>query len=622
MLKAADFHLDDKADNWVPTLSIEHYFTQKFTLSIPPWQREYTWDSSDNDGQVPVLLDDLRNFYEHPEKTEYLIGAVILCDTDDAKKKYLIDGQQRSLTLYLLLMCCEKFLRMKKILTADDHLFQTRLHFMINANSHGFNARVDFNQPNANAIMVKIHDWAKADSEDADKWLDEIDSYTQTQKNLLTVVKFFYKELRENKWIPSSELIKALDKIIRGVKVIQLTLDNQSEAIEVFDRINHRGMQLSGADLIKNQIFQMVADDSFEEISQNWQAMVESLRKNKSTKLQDPKYLLRAHAWTIWNTKTTYDELADKYVNDYFKKQGKDPAAFSEQLKGLADYLGNFADNYHEKHGQLPHLMPAKFLGSVQHFPVLLAAGGIKDKAAFTHLYRQVAARTALYVFSQERPPKFESIIPGWANEIRAKADTLTVEELNDIFKEKAFFPKEMIDQMRVNISNWQYSNGADKKKIRAALSYMSFSLDSLLERKFEVQDYFDTRKPRGKKGWDLDHIEPNGAKTNSLSPQLKQSIGNLVLLSPPDNRAAKNADAFDKIPYYDSSILYLTKTLTNHQITPKADKVINELLEKLGIEQNWDLNNWNDESVLSRTNFYTEFLTALVTLDLNIPNS
>jgi hypothetical protein len=92
-------------------------------------------------------------------------------------------------------------------------------------------------------------------------------------------------------------------------------------------------------------------------------------------------------------------------------------------------------------------------------------------------------------------------------------------------------------------------------------------------------------------------------------------------LLSPPDNRAAKAADAFDKVTYYDSSILYLTKTLTNNQITPKADKVIAELLGKLGVKHEWNLENWNDESVLSRTDFYTEFLTALVTLDLNLPN-
>jgi hypothetical protein len=177
-----------------------------------------------------------------------------------------------------------------------------------------------------------------------------------------------------------------------------------------------------------------------------------------------------------------------------------------------------------------------------------------------------------------------------------------------------------MIAQMRINVANWSYGNGSDKKKIRAAISYMSYSLDSMLERKFNVTEYFETKKPRKKPGWDLDHIEPSAAKTNSLSSELKNSIGNLVLLSPPDNRAAKNTDAFDKLGYYDNSVLYLTKTVTDTKITPKADKVISELLSSLKVERNWDLENWNDESVLSRVNFYTEFLTALITLELDIP--
>lgn len=621
MLKAADFHQDPKVDNWVPALSIENYLTQKFSLSIPPWQREYTWDSGDADGQVQVLLEDLRNFYLNEEKTEYLMGAVILCDTNQEKHKYLIDGQQRTLTLYLLLMCCEKYLRKNKIYSQGDYLFQTRLHNMINASELEFTARVNFNQEKANLIMIKIHDWAKADSPEADSWLKEIDSYSHTQKNLLTVVQFFYKQLEEGKWIDNSELISAIDKIIRGVKVIQLVLDNQSEAIEVFDRINHRGMQLSGADLIKNQIFQMVPDDKFEEISLNWQSMVETLRKNASSKLQDPKYLLRAHAWTLWPTKTTYDELADKYVKIYFQKDKNDPSKFSDDLKTYAETLGDYSLLKHVKHGNLPELMTSKFLGSVQHYPVLLAGSAISSKETFLHLYRQVSARTALYVLSQERPPNFESIIPEWANKVREAGESASIADLDSIFVGKPFFPEDMVEQMRRNIANWRYGNSADRKKIRASISYMSWAMDSLIERHFEITEYFETRKPKGKVfGWDIDHVEPTASKTNTLSAELKDSIGNLVLLSPKDNRAAKNVDAFEKSPYYINSLLYLTKMMANEPITPKVDKVISGILEKLDVKPEWKLDNWNDDCVISRSAFYTEFLTQLVTLKIQVP--
>jgi hypothetical protein len=322
----------------------------------------------------------------------------------------------------------------------------------------------------------------------------------------------------------------------------------------------------------------------------------------------------------LWNTKTTYDELADKY-GSYFEAGKQQPADFSDELKTLSEKLASFAELKHSKFGQLPELMPSKFLGSVQHYPVLLAGSDIESKESFLHLYRQVSARTALYVFSQERPPNFESIIPGWANSIREAGKEVSIQDLDDIFKDEADFQEEMIAQMRTNIGNWRYGKGADKKKIRAAISYMSWALDSLNERHFEVSEYFETRKPKNQKyGWDIDHVEPTASKTNTLSPELKDSIGNLVLLSPKDNRAAKNADAFDKENYYKNSLLYLTKTMPNHSITKDADKVIVDLMKKLKISADWNLENWDDNSVISRQKFYTEFLTQLVTMKFKIP--
>jgi hypothetical protein len=246
---------------------------------------------------------------------------------------------------------------------------------------------------------------------------------------------------------------------------------------------------------------------------------------------------------------------------------------------------------------------------------------GIDSKESFLHLYRQVSARTALYVFSQERPPNFESIIPSWANKIREAGKDVSVKDLDDIFSAEADFSEEMIAQMRTNIANWRYGVGSDKKKIRAAISYMSWALDSMNERHFEVTEYFETRKPKNSKyGWDIDHVEPTASKTNTLSPELKDSIGNLVLLSPKDNRAAKNADAFDKSDYYTNSLLYLTKTMPNKTITTGVDKIIHEVYKKLKVQPEWNLENWTDECVDSRKNFYTEFLTQLVTMKFKIP--
>ena len=107
----------------VPVLNLSSYFTQNFTLSVPPWQREYTWDATNEEGEVGVLLDDLKQFAEDKDKSEYLLGAVILCKTDDPEVVYLIDGQQRTVTLTLLIMCCYQYLKENQLLSAEHFRF-------------------------------------------------------------------------------------------------------------------------------------------------------------------------------------------------------------------------------------------------------------------------------------------------------------------------------------------------------------------------------------------------------------------------------------------------------------------------------------------------------------------
>ena len=60
----------------VPVRTLKEYLSQDRTLSIPLWQREYVWEATDS-GQVGVLLEDLREFLNKPEKN-YLIGLFCL----------------------------------------------------------------------------------------------------------------------------------------------------------------------------------------------------------------------------------------------------------------------------------------------------------------------------------------------------------------------------------------------------------------------------------------------------------------------------------------------------------------------------------------------------------------
>lgn len=615
----------------VPVKSLLEYFTQDQLLKLPPWQREYSW-VAENEGQIGQLLLDLKNFVESEEQEEYLLGSVILCDGVDHSTFLIIDGQQRTVTLSLLLFVLHKHLVKNKLfqIGVENHShLQSDILKCLSLSKDSFSPRVLFNQKQANDILLDIRDWSNSVGESADQNLKSLESQTKTQKNLLEAVNYIYYRVvdEKEKWIDDDKLVDALLKILNKVKVLQLNLDKQSEAISIFDRINNRGLPLNNSDLIKNQIFQKVPDSDFEEISSNWLDTSSFLATSKLPRLAEIQYLLRAFAWTLDTKKTSYDQLYDFYAgskNSYL--DANDPLKFSEELMYLAEDLINYANGKHKRHSaeQLGELQFPQFLGSVQHFPVLLAARNIKSAESFIHILHQVSMRTSFYVMAQERPPVFETMIPIWSNKIREAGESVTKEELNEIYNDERIKPNEnLIAQLDKNIDDWDLQNAVHKKKIRAALSYLSWYFNLSWDSKpneWGAPEYFRTRRKKGeKKGWDIDHIYPSNLVDSKIKEDLKlyNSLGNLVLLSPPDNRGQKDDPPNVKKSNFHGSHLLLTKSLVlgNIELAQSDKKVIDKIESKFAVKSEWDIEKWNEDSILARHGYYKKILKDLLTL-------
>ncbi|MGX2972699.1 DUF262 domain-containing protein [Helicobacter sp. T3_23-1059] len=79
------------------TIVLEDLVRQNIT--IPEYQRPYIWDSE----RVKILLEDLSGFFESNQNKpdKYLLGSLILCNGKDTLE--VVDGQQRLVTLALIL---------------------------------------------------------------------------------------------------------------------------------------------------------------------------------------------------------------------------------------------------------------------------------------------------------------------------------------------------------------------------------------------------------------------------------------------------------------------------------------------------------------------------------------
>ena len=113
-------------DKKLPLLTLGDYLSQKRSLVVPQWQREYSWSTAE-DREIDTLLKDLLKFARDENSKEYLMGSVVLCEPSaNSPKPLLIDGQQRTITLSLLLMCINRYLTMNNLINGAEMRYATK----------------------------------------------------------------------------------------------------------------------------------------------------------------------------------------------------------------------------------------------------------------------------------------------------------------------------------------------------------------------------------------------------------------------------------------------------------------------------------------------------------------
>ena len=618
--------------NYAPIRTIGTYFSQtERRLIIPPWQREYVWQIGET-GEVGELIDDLKEFAES-KSNEYWLGSVIICEANPGSREYwLIDGQQRSLTLLIFIMAAKKYMTNQKLLmpgNTDHARLLTLTSDSISGTPSAYTPRVSMDQGKADSILQSIYVWSGlADDQNSSELLEERDAWTQTQKNLANVADWIYSQFTsEKKWVPDSKFVEIFEKIINGVRLIELNLPTIQDALTVFDRINNRGADLNSADLVKNRIFQHATDEEFAEISDDWRLMRKNLSSASLTRLKDPTYLLRtlavirqgeeknASAETPKKgSKITYNALTTFWSDRLDPKEKNNPRlvpinseTLVDQLLAGSEWIAKLSNEElpHHKKFPLKDLYFSRYLKIVQHFPVLVA-GKHLSLESFSLLANQVHARTAYYYLAGERTQDFEKLVPEWTFEIASLSQDADQKEISQIYK--AFeITEKMFIELEQSMIFWSYKDGTEKKKIRAVLSQLSRTLDERCgkELRKSPEAYFETAKKGSKFGWDIDHIAPRRSDPKG-SPF--QTIGNLVLLHPIDNRSRGKAKTSDKKANYSECSLILTKTLVGIKANPDKKK-IEKYFDSLNLKYDFDLDNWNEKQVKNRAKFYFELL-------------
>jgi alkylated DNA nucleotide flippase Atl1 len=231
-------------------------------LVVPPFQRPYVWDEEE---QWAPLWQDVRRMAEVRlrdgfSKPTHFLGAVVLQAQDhvtgNLKASNIIDGQQRLTTLLLLMDAVglileearlESLADQLEVLTHNQAMYisdgDPRLKLRhTNKDQAAFDEVMDAEPPvdhtdlrHSGSRVVRAHGYF---SEAAAEWLGDID---------------------DDEFATRAETLVAV--LTGGLQLVAIDLAANENSQEIFETLNARGTPLTAADLIKNFVFQQLANE-------------------------------------------------------------------------------------------------------------------------------------------------------------------------------------------------------------------------------------------------------------------------------------------------------------------------------------------------------------------------
>lgn len=343
---------------------------------IPEYQRKYAWEITNCD----KLWSDIIDFMDSDRKEPYFFGTVIINCTNEDTEYDLIDGQQRTTTMLILLKALlmkvnEKLKNMvndKDSENLKNGLKERRRNLL--SILYGVDPEEVFDEPDDEKDQKICAAFAKMENrsnqeiysndliailknlkyEDIEKEVTHIpykqkdNKYTNFFRNFK---HFYYKEKLNN----IDFLNKFTKTLLEKCQVIRIKSWKVDQAIEMFNSLNSDGMPLNDSDIIYSKMFARVTEEKRVELGEKWKYLVELTNDLEAKKivtltglLNQKMYLYRCLNKDTINALGNIDVTTPglrKYYTDINTDLLKRPIEFCDELIILAEIWNILKDN-------------------------------------------------------------------------------------------------------------------------------------------------------------------------------------------------------------------------------------------------------------------------------------
>lgn len=543
---------------------------------VPRFQREYSWGEDEVTELWKDLVSNILTKDGKLENQEYFIGSLVLVGEDKSTEFMIVDGQQRLTTIMMLLSALvDSFIEMKR-----DDLAKGLYAFIEGrdvSNKRFFKLENENPKPFLqNSIQNFQKVVAEPGSEEESNLHNAFTSFTKRlQKNSLAKeFEVFWENPKVDETTKLCAILETIrDQALTFLKTIYITVGNEDEAYTIFETLNARGMNLSPVDLMKNEIFKVLADEHPVDAAKfKWKSLHQTLAAREE-RIDIDIYV--RHFWLSKYEFTTEDKIYKS-----FKRITK---ADKTLIKVFLDDIVQEADYY--KKITMPLLIDWRQQEEKSVYDSLFALNVFKVTQVRTFLLAILAQRekklldlTNLkecastlenfhFLFSaitSSRASGLESKYSKYARSLRSCKDIKSSQNVLRDLKEDIKQKVPTLETVREGFRKLVYTN--DETRHKKLIQYIFRRLELFLSKTNELEPAQIT----------IEHIAP---QSDEKLAHCIGSVGNLLPLGGMINNLADANDFKDKIKLYKQSKL----------------SVVIEFVKKCEIKKDWtesDINN------------------------------
>ena len=237
--------------------TVQSLLSRNYRYIVPEYQRQYSWGEE----QWEEFWKDLQLI---EDGHTHFLGSVVFVerdtDFDELNEFEIVDGQQRLTTISILFCAIREYYKQAEKTEAADSI----------DNNYLWEENENFNDEQ------KI----ELNSLDQDQYRRLLlgNPPREEESNIRRAIEFFADKIAT---LSEEGVDDVRKKLFNAVTIVTIDCPSQESAFRLFETLNDRGLELSEVDLMKNYLYQKIANDSSineEAVRQDWEDIIDDIR--------------------------------------------------------------------------------------------------------------------------------------------------------------------------------------------------------------------------------------------------------------------------------------------------------------------------------------------------------